>query len=1015
MSSIDKLLIRGIRSFDPQSPNVIEFYSPLTIIVGHNGSGKTTIIECLKYATTGDLPPNSKQGAFVHDPKIAHESEVKAQVKLKFKNVSGKVMVCTRSIQVTQKAKQVQQKTLESVLETKDPISGERVSLSTRCADLDLEMPIHLGVSKAILDNVIFCHQEESNWPLSEPGTLKKKFDDIFASTRYTKALENLKLLKKEMDIELKTENGWLKQKEDRKLRAEQLNVQNVSTEKRIQSHTQNIDLLTNQLEKVAEEISQLMKHVSYGENLNNKLASACETKKHLLSYMEDLRRNMVEILSNQSDEELRAVLEEFKENLATQQQDHERIFQERNAHQSRTAQLKGILSHKLTEKGKLDSEVQQLKHLRGEVANQKRSLFELLHLAGADTLPSESVMETIHTRLLKAQEHQEAVKSKCESTESVLYSQLNEASRALATLEAQKVSWEATLSSNAKKISDLTGVLSQLAQEESEGVEASEKLAALRIKIREWEDKLSKAQHEDKTSSLKLRLDQLDLHTKKLNDELGTISTGSEKRARLESREDDLARKSKALSFAAEKAINAIKEHNLQGVSKTTTDILADNEKRSRDLLESMKSTLASKRDNLKVHSLAVGDLQNQLNVINAQCNFQISEKKRLKDLIHQKERELQMAVGSIDVEAKLMTIDSELESLKKNLKAQQSMRFIMARFQGFSEQSHQCALCKRGLDAETLNVVNNTVNDAIGKIPAKLEELESKISNLVSQRNNLEGSRPLLLEIQQYNKALEVLEDHDTLSIEKESLHEKIDCNISTVACLTSDIEVFERILPLVQEWNRMAADYQCLEEECSLLRSEMSFAPSRSVLDIQQSLQKLHEEREITSEALELEHSRILSLQQELSSVQSSATHYQRIVSNKQESISKRDRIHDSCAEIQQETKSTEAKLKLCTADLARSQANSISLQAELHNLKNENEKIIGVETERVQKIKLLSDRLGSLLKELERVSTKNPEEQLYTIESEIQSAQNELAELEAFISELDIQNQASKCSI
>lgn len=31
-----------------------------------------TIIECLKYATTGDLPPNSKGGAFIHDPKVNH-------------------------------------------------------------------------------------------------------------------------------------------------------------------------------------------------------------------------------------------------------------------------------------------------------------------------------------------------------------------------------------------------------------------------------------------------------------------------------------------------------------------------------------------------------------------------------------------------------------------------------------------------------------------------------------------------------------------------------------------------------------------------------------------------------------------------------------------------------------------------------------------------------------------------------------------------------------------------------
>jgi hypothetical protein len=40
-ASLNKLAIRGIRSFDDKHVQVIEFYSPLTVIVGHNGSGKT--------------------------------------------------------------------------------------------------------------------------------------------------------------------------------------------------------------------------------------------------------------------------------------------------------------------------------------------------------------------------------------------------------------------------------------------------------------------------------------------------------------------------------------------------------------------------------------------------------------------------------------------------------------------------------------------------------------------------------------------------------------------------------------------------------------------------------------------------------------------------------------------------------------------------------------------------------------------------------------------------------------
>ena len=117
MSTLNKLLIRGVRSFDDKSISVIEFFSPVTVIVGHNGSGKTTIIECLKYATTGDQPPGTRGGAFIHDPKMANEKEVKAQVKLRFFAANGQRMLATRNVSVTlKKTAGMTMKTLESIL-----------------------------------------------------------------------------------------------------------------------------------------------------------------------------------------------------------------------------------------------------------------------------------------------------------------------------------------------------------------------------------------------------------------------------------------------------------------------------------------------------------------------------------------------------------------------------------------------------------------------------------------------------------------------------------------------------------------------------------------------------------------------------------------------------------------------------------------------------------------------------------------------------------------------------------
>ena len=71
MTTIKKLKIQGIRSYSPDKPQVIEFFHPLTIIVGSNGCGKTTIIEALKFVTASSQPPLSDNGkSFVHDPQV---------------------------------------------------------------------------------------------------------------------------------------------------------------------------------------------------------------------------------------------------------------------------------------------------------------------------------------------------------------------------------------------------------------------------------------------------------------------------------------------------------------------------------------------------------------------------------------------------------------------------------------------------------------------------------------------------------------------------------------------------------------------------------------------------------------------------------------------------------------------------------------------------------------------------------------------------------------------------------
>lgn len=182
MPLLEKLMIKGIRSFSPNENNVLEFHTPLTLIVGANGTGKTTIIECLKYITTGDLPPNARGGAFIYDPKIAKEIDVKAEVRLRFKNGRNESIECVRSMQSSIRKSKVEQKTLECSLSKE--VNGREVQITSKMVDVDRDMSLHLGLYPSILENVVFCHQDESTWPIGDPTVIKKKLDDIFNSTK---------------------------------------------------------------------------------------------------------------------------------------------------------------------------------------------------------------------------------------------------------------------------------------------------------------------------------------------------------------------------------------------------------------------------------------------------------------------------------------------------------------------------------------------------------------------------------------------------------------------------------------------------------------------------------------------------------------------------------------------------------------------------------------------------------------------------------------------------------------
>lgn len=140
MALITKMAIMGVRSFDPDTEQIISFHRPLTLIVGNNGAGKTTIIECIKMALTGQLPPDADKGKnFIHDPKVKSSADTKASIRMQFRTAEGKKIETSRNFKLqykTSKAKGVSKQqlsyTMHNTTLTSVDSSGKPTAISFR-------------------------------------------------------------------------------------------------------------------------------------------------------------------------------------------------------------------------------------------------------------------------------------------------------------------------------------------------------------------------------------------------------------------------------------------------------------------------------------------------------------------------------------------------------------------------------------------------------------------------------------------------------------------------------------------------------------------------------------------------------------------------------------------------------------------------------------------------------------------------------------------------------------------
>ena len=261
-------------------------------------------------------------------------------------------------MEVTQKKSTATFKQLDGALRTHDTSTGQRVTLSHKCSELDKQIPTLLGVSKAILDHVLFCHQEDSSWPLAEASVLKKRFDEIFDSTRYSKAIAIFKQTEKDMNAKVKDLFAELSGLKSHQHAAQGFRKDLAEATESLEELDDEKKRIDQDMQQMDEEINKLRDIEIHVSAVEAELDAAQQEKLNQMALVQRLRAMLDENLTQQhSLRELEKMMREYDEKVSNQHEEYENLKARDEEFDQAIAKLQRKNMELTQEKARLDAD----------------------------------------------------------------------------------------------------------------------------------------------------------------------------------------------------------------------------------------------------------------------------------------------------------------------------------------------------------------------------------------------------------------------------------------------------------------------------------------------------------------------------------------------------------------------------------------------------------------------------------------------------------------------------------
>lgn len=849
-----------------------------------------------------------------------------AQVKLQFRSINDRQHVATRSLQLTVKKTTRSQKTLDCSLVVVN--NGERTTTSTRTAQLDEMIPERLGVSPAILDAVIFCHQDESLWPLSEPAALKKRFDEIFEALKYTKAIDNLKVLrKKQVEALGKLQNDSAHNKEN-KDRGERAEKRMKALQSEIEHSRETCETISAEMEETQERIRTTREtansHLEIVHNLRN--------KREQLNYRESAVKELKETIEelSEDDDSLESSLVHYEDRMLRLQDEAEQFRTQYNDLISAISQSRKDLSTKLSEQGKHQSDKENYERqlqTRMEVIQEAAQNYGF---SGFDGRLTDQHVKTFQDRIQKLFNEK---RRELERVQKDNAAEMDKATGVITELEGRKaartqdrVSAKQRLSTIEKRTSILQNDAGMIEVDEGAKAILDGQLEDLESRFQSLNKGFEGANWDRQLNDENDKLYQLENENEKLGRELIECTRMATDRAQLDFRKKELAERKRRLDTLtntwSDKLTTAIcqdwqpetLEHKYQSALKKQSKVLADAQKRrdqTRQKQQKVEFRLRNVKESLEKKSKDAASSQQQ--VLDALLTV------RDNAIIE-------------DYTEEVSAVEQQVEDLRNELSLFDALVDYYNKCKRMLDSKKKCLLCDRHFDDSQM---------------ASLDRLGKKIEKNLDPKGKIDVEKDLKEAMGSLEKLRSVRSAYDT--------------------------------------YERLSAELPSLREECKTIEGEHDVLERQ--LEEQGSIASGEEEKQKDLEAMS---KTVTGISQTVKDIGDSESQVDRIMSQQTSGgvVRSPDEIHELQASIGEQMRGLKNRIQKVTNDRQRMKDQLTTLELERSELRRN----ISSASGQLDKKKDLLSQVRALKEEQthQREIIHRADEELETVEPSITEA-------------------------